>query len=90
MLDQLLGHPWHICWFPCKYISINPKEVDEREFLFVVQPGIEECYLRRFALWILDGLHANVVGVGLHCRLAMNTSDEGSSMRVVKAYSIAS
>jgi hypothetical protein len=35
MLDQLPGHPWHICWFPCEYVSVSPKEADEREFLFL-------------------------------------------------------
>ena len=38
MLDQLLGHPWHIRWFSREYVSIGPKEVDERKFLFVTQP----------------------------------------------------
>ena len=37
MLDQLLGHPWHIHWFPCGYVSVGPKEVDKLEFLFVAQ-----------------------------------------------------
>ena len=37
MLDQLLGHPWYIRWFPREYISIGPKEFDELEFLFVTQ-----------------------------------------------------
>jgi hypothetical protein len=37
MLDQLLGHRWHIRWFPRKYVSISPKEVDKRAFLFVTQ-----------------------------------------------------
>jgi hypothetical protein len=35
MLDQLPGHPWHIRWFPREYVSVSPKEADEREFLFV-------------------------------------------------------
>jgi hypothetical protein len=35
MLNQLPGHPWHIRWFPCEYVSVSPKEADEREFLFV-------------------------------------------------------
>jgi hypothetical protein len=35
MLDRLPGHPWHISWFPCEYVSVSPKEADEREFLFV-------------------------------------------------------
>ena len=25
----------HISWFPCKYVAVGPKEVDERVFLFV-------------------------------------------------------
>jgi hypothetical protein len=24
MLDQLPGHPWHIRWFPCEYVSVSP------------------------------------------------------------------
>jgi hypothetical protein len=36
MLDQLPGHPWHIRWFPCKNVSVSPKETDEREFLFLI------------------------------------------------------
>jgi hypothetical protein len=28
MLDQFPGHPWHIHWFPRKYISVNLKETD--------------------------------------------------------------
>jgi hypothetical protein len=28
-------HPWHVRWFPCKYISVSLKEADEREFLFL-------------------------------------------------------
>jgi hypothetical protein len=36
MLDQLLGHPWHIRWFPREYVSVSPKETDEREFLFFI------------------------------------------------------
>jgi hypothetical protein len=35
MLDQLPGHPWHIRWFPCEYVSVSPKEADEHEFLFI-------------------------------------------------------
>jgi hypothetical protein len=35
MLDQLLGQPWHIRWFPCENVSVSPKKADEREFLFL-------------------------------------------------------
>jgi hypothetical protein len=36
MLDQFLGHPWHIRWFPREYVSVGLKETDEREFLFLI------------------------------------------------------
>ena len=35
MLDQLFRDTGHIGWFPCEYITVGPKEVDERAFLFV-------------------------------------------------------
>jgi hypothetical protein len=35
MLNHLPGHPWHIRWFPHEYLSVSPKEADEREFLFL-------------------------------------------------------
>jgi hypothetical protein len=35
MLNQLLGHPWHICWFPRENVSVSPKKADKREFLFL-------------------------------------------------------
>jgi hypothetical protein len=37
MLDQLLGHPWHVRWLPHKDVSVSPEEVDERVFLFGVE-----------------------------------------------------
>jgi hypothetical protein len=46
MLDQLPRHPWHICWFPYEYVSVSPKEVDEREFLFVTQARTDDGGLR--------------------------------------------
>ena len=42
MLDQLFGYPRHICWFPRKYVSVGPKEVDELEFLFVTQASPDD------------------------------------------------
>jgi hypothetical protein len=36
MLDQFPGHPWHIHWFPREYVSVSPKETDERDFLFLI------------------------------------------------------
>jgi hypothetical protein len=35
MLDQLLSYPWHIHWFSREYVSVSPKEAQERAFLFV-------------------------------------------------------
>jgi hypothetical protein len=35
MLDQFPGHPWHVRWFSREYVSVGPKETDEREFLFL-------------------------------------------------------
>jgi hypothetical protein len=66
MLDQLLGHSWHIRWFPCEYVIVSLKKVDEREFLFVIQQGVDNNGLGGVALLQCDGLHTDVVGVGLH------------------------
>jgi hypothetical protein len=46
VLDQLPGHPWHICWFPCEYVSVSPKEADEREFLFPTQACANDSGLK--------------------------------------------
>ena len=27
MLDQLLGHPWHIRWFPHEYVSVGLRKL---------------------------------------------------------------
>jgi hypothetical protein len=37
VLDQIPGHPWHVCWFPSEDVSVSPKEADERVFLFRVK-----------------------------------------------------
>jgi hypothetical protein len=39
MLNQLLGHPWHVHWFPREDVAVSPEEVDERVFLF----GVVTC-----------------------------------------------
>jgi hypothetical protein len=70
MLNQLLGHPWHIRWFPRKHISISPKEVDEHAFLFVTQAASDQSSLGRVALMQLDGLDADIAMVGFNPRLA--------------------
>ena len=62
MLDQLLGHPWHIRWFPCEYISVGPKEVDELKFLFVTQSCSDDGCFGVVSLLQLDSLSAYVTG----------------------------
>jgi hypothetical protein len=66
MLDQLLGHPWHIHWFPHEYISVSPKKADERAFLFVTQAASDQSSLGRVTFLQLDGLDANIAGVGFN------------------------
>ena len=53
MLDQLLGHPWHIHWFPREYVSVGPKEVDELEFLFVTQSYSDDGCFGGSCSWIV-------------------------------------
>jgi hypothetical protein len=60
MLDQLLGHPWHIRWFPCEYVSVSPQEADEREFLFVAQAGADNSCLGGVAFLELDRLESHI------------------------------
>jgi hypothetical protein len=50
MLNQLLGNPWHIRWFPREYVVVSAKKVDEREFLFVIQPSTDHSCIGRVAL----------------------------------------
>jgi hypothetical protein len=70
MLDQLLGHPWYIRWFPHEYVSVSPKEADECAFLFFTQAAYDQSSLGRVAFLQLDGLDADVAGVGSNPRLA--------------------
>jgi hypothetical protein len=35
MLNQFPRHSWHVRWFSHEYVSVSPKETDEREFLFL-------------------------------------------------------
>jgi hypothetical protein len=37
VLDLILGHPWHVRWFPSEDVLVCPKEADERVFLFQVK-----------------------------------------------------
>ena len=62
MLDQLLGHPWHIHWFPREYISVVPKEVDELDFLFVAQASSDDGRLGVISLLQLDSRGTYVTG----------------------------
>jgi hypothetical protein len=50
MLDQLLGHPWHIRWFAHEYVTVSSKEADERAFLFITQATPDQRGLGRVAL----------------------------------------
>jgi galactose-1-phosphate uridylyltransferase len=45
MLDQQLGHTWHIRWFPRKYVMVSPKEANEHTFLFVAQAASNQSSL---------------------------------------------
>jgi hypothetical protein len=84
---------------------VSPKEADECNFLFVTQAASNQSSLERVAFLQLDGLDANIAGVGFHwlglwleisnsesvsfCAIA-KTSVEGSGKHDVVAYSIAS
>jgi hypothetical protein len=39
MLDQLFGHPLAYPLVSSEYVSVSPKKVDERTFLFVAGVG---------------------------------------------------
>ena len=62
MLDQLIGHPWHIRWHPRKYVSVGPKEVDELEFLFVTQASSNDGSFGVVSLLQLNGHGAHIAG----------------------------
>jgi hypothetical protein len=66
MLNQLLGHPWHIRWLSHEYVSISPKEADEHAFLFVIQATSDQRSLGWVTFLQLDGLHADIAGVGFN------------------------
>jgi hypothetical protein len=66
MLDQFLGHPYHIRWFSREYVSVSPKEANERAFLFVTQGTSDQSSLSWVTFLQLDGLDANVAGVGFN------------------------
>jgi hypothetical protein len=76
MLDQLLGHPWHICWFPREYVSVSPKEANERAFLFVTQAASDQSSLGRVAFFQLDGLDVDITKVGFNAQLARPLSGD--------------
>jgi hypothetical protein len=69
MLNQRFGNPWPIHWFPCEYVSVSPKETDEHAFLFFTQATPDQSSLGRVAFLQLDGLDADVAGVGFNPRL---------------------
>jgi hypothetical protein len=70
MFDQLLGHTWHIHLFSREYVSVSPKEADERTFLSVIQAIPDQSSLGWVTFLQLDGLDADIAGVGFDPRLA--------------------
>jgi hypothetical protein len=66
VLNQLLGHAWHICRFLRKYVTIGHKKIDERAFLFVTEAASDQSCLGWVAFSQLDGLDANVAGIGFY------------------------
>jgi hypothetical protein len=70
VLNQLLRHARHICWFPREYITVGPKKTDERIILFVTQVASNQSYLGWVAFSQLDGLDADVARVGFYPGLA--------------------
>jgi hypothetical protein len=70
VLNQLLGHARHIRWFPREYVTVGPKKTDERAFLFVTQAASNQSCLGWSAFSQLDGLDADVAGVGFYPGLA--------------------
>ena len=60
MLDQLLGHPWHIRWFPREYVSVGPKEVDELDFLFFAQTCSDDSSFGVVSFLYLDNFGAYI------------------------------
>jgi hypothetical protein len=71
MLDQLLGNPCHIRWFPREYFSVSPKEANEHAFLFVTLAASDQSCLGWVTFLQLDGLDADIAGVGFNPRLAI-------------------
>jgi hypothetical protein len=60
-IAKLPRHPWHIRWFPCEYVSVSPKEGDEREFLFITQARTDDGSLRWISLLKLDRLEGHII-----------------------------
>jgi hypothetical protein len=38
MLNQLLGHTWHIRWFPHEYITVSPRKLMSALSYFSLKP----------------------------------------------------
>jgi hypothetical protein len=51
-------------------LAVSPKEADERAFLFVTQAASDQSSLGWVAFLQLDGLDADIAGVGFYPRLA--------------------
>jgi hypothetical protein len=46
VLNQLPGNTGHVGWAPCENVSVVPEETGEREFLFGVEVGPDDDFLR--------------------------------------------
>jgi hypothetical protein len=59
VLDQPLGHPWHVHWFPREHVLVGPEEADERVFLFQIKTRPDHGSLAAVACPEVDDLHLN-------------------------------
>ena len=66
MLDQPPGHTWHVHWFPGEDVTVCPKEVDERIFLFGRQTRTDHSRLATVAGTEIDGFELDFL-----CRLRL-------------------
>jgi hypothetical protein len=57
VLDQPLGHPYHVRWFPREDVSVSSEEAEERVFLFRVGTHPDHASLAAIAHSDVDGLN---------------------------------
>jgi hypothetical protein len=61
VLDQILGHPWHVRWFPREDVSVSPDEADENVFLFWVEARPDGGSLAAVACPMVNRLDLNLL-----------------------------